>query len=62
MGLRNTRPKSYLQVFQWLHSFGRGNSKKTLPCLGLSEYSPKGQVSLKNAIGSTDYESVASTG
>ena len=40
--LRNTGPKSNLQVFQ------------TLPCLGLIEYSPKDQVSLKNTIGATD--------
>jgi hypothetical protein len=38
------------------------DSKKTLPCLGLIEYSPKDQVSLKNTIGSTDWRSVASTG
>jgi hypothetical protein len=62
MGRRNTRPKSYLRVFQWLNSFASVNSKKTMPCLGLIEYSPKGQVSLKNTIGSTDYKSVASTG
>jgi hypothetical protein len=54
MGRRNTCPKSYLQVFQWLNSFGSADSKKTLPCLGLVEYSPKDQVSLKKTIGSTD--------
>jgi hypothetical protein len=54
MGRRNTRPKSYLQVFQWLNSFVTVDSKKTLPCLGLIDYSPKDQVSLKNTIGSTD--------
>ncbi len=47
MGRRNTRPKSYLQVFQWLNSFASVDSKKTLPCLGFIEYSPKDQVSLK---------------
>ena len=62
MGRRNTRPKSYLQVFKWLNSFASADSKKTLPRLGLIEYSPKDQVSLKNTIGSTDYKSVASTG
>ena len=34
--------------------FESADSKKTLPCLGLIEYSPKDQVSLKNTIGSTD--------
>ena len=54
MGRRNIRPKSYLQVFIWLNSFASPDSKKTLPCLGLIEYSPKDQVSLKDTIGSTD--------
>jgi len=27
MGRRNTRPKSYVQVFQWLDSFASVNSK-----------------------------------
>jgi hypothetical protein len=54
MGRRNTRPKSYLQVFQWPNSFASVDSKKTRPCLGLIEYSPKDQVSLKSTIGSTD--------
>ena len=54
MGRRNTRPKSYLQVFQWLNSFASVDSKKTLPCLGFIEYSPKDQVSLKSTIGSTN--------
>ncbi len=54
MGRRNTGPKSNLQVFQWLNSSERASSKKTLPCLGLIERSPKDQVSLKNAIGSTE--------
>jgi hypothetical protein len=40
MGRRNTRPKSNLQLIQWLDSFPSVNSKKTLPCLGLIEYSP----------------------
>jgi hypothetical protein len=47
MGRRNTGPKSNLQMFQWLNSFESADSKKTLPCLGLIEYSPKDQVSLK---------------
>ena len=54
MGRRNTGSKSNLQVFEWLNSFEGADSKKTLPCLGLNEYSPKDQVSLKNAIGSTE--------
>jgi hypothetical protein len=54
MGRRNTVPKSNLQVFQWLNSFESADSKKTLPCLGLIEYSSKDQVSLKNTIGSTE--------
>jgi hypothetical protein len=54
MGRSNTGPKSNLQVFQRLKSFESADSKKTLPCLGLTEYSSKEQVSLKNAIGSTD--------
>ena len=54
MGRRNTHPKSYLQVFQWLNSLASVDSKKTLPCLGFIEYSPKDQVSLKNTIGSKD--------
>jgi hypothetical protein len=54
MGRRNTGPKSNLQVFQWLNSFESADLKKTLPCLGLIEYSPKDQVSLKNTIGSTE--------
>jgi hypothetical protein len=54
MGRRNTHPKSYLQVFQWLNSFARVDLRKTLPCLGLIEYSPKDQLLLKNTIGSTD--------
>jgi hypothetical protein len=54
MGRRNTGPKSNLQMFQRLNSFESADSKKTLPCLGLIEYSPKDQVSLKNTIGSTD--------
>ena len=53
MSRRNTRPRSYLQVFKLLDSFASADSKKTLPCLGLIEYSPKDQVSLKNNIGST---------
>ena len=40
MGRRNTGPKSNLQVFQRLNSFESADSKKTLPCLGLIEYSP----------------------
>ena len=51
MGRRNTRLKSYLQVFQALNSFASVDSKKTLPCLGFIEYSPKQQVSLKSTIG-----------
>jgi len=62
MGQRNTHPKPYLQAFQWLYSFVSIDSKKALPCLGIIEYSPKDQVSLKNAIGSTDWKGVASTG
>ena len=54
MGQRNTGLKSNLQVFQRLNSFESADSKKTQPCLGLIEYSPKDQVSLKNTIGSTD--------
>jgi hypothetical protein len=54
MGQRNTHPESYLQVFQWLNSFASVDSRKTLPCLGIIEYSPKDQVLLKNTIGSTD--------
>ena len=41
IGRRNTRPKSYLRVFQWLNSFESVDSRKTLPWLGLGEYSPK---------------------
>jgi hypothetical protein len=41
-------------LFQWLNSFESADSKKTLPCLGLIEYSPKDRVCLKNTIGSTD--------
>jgi hypothetical protein len=44
MGRRNTRPKSYLQVFQRLNWFVSVDSNETLPCLGLIEYSPKDQV------------------
>jgi hypothetical protein len=47
MGRRNTGPKSNLQVFQRLNSFESADSRKTLPCLGLIEYSQKDQVSLK---------------
>jgi hypothetical protein len=54
MGRRNTGPKSNLQALQRLNSFENADSKKTLPCLGLIEYSPKDQVSLKNTTGSTD--------
>ena len=54
MGRRNTGPKSNLQLFQWLNSFESADSKKTLPCLGLIEYSPKDRVSLKNTIESTE--------
>ena len=54
MGRRNTGPKSNLQVSQRLNSFESADSKKTLPCLGLIEYNPKDQVSLKNTIGPTD--------
>jgi hypothetical protein len=50
MGRRKIHPNSYLHVFQWLNSFASVDSKKTLPCLGFIEYSPKDQVSLKNAI------------
>jgi hypothetical protein len=53
-GRRNTLPKSYLPVLQWLNSFASFDSRKTLPCLGLIGCSPKDQVLLKNAIGSTD--------
>src|ERR1700719_1540539 len=42
MGRRNTVPKSTLQVFQRLNSFESADSKKTLPCLGLNDYSPTG--------------------
>jgi len=38
MGRRNTRPKPYLRVFQWLNSFSSVDSKKTLRCVGLMEY------------------------
>jgi hypothetical protein len=48
MGRRNAGPKSNLQMFQRLNSFESADSKKTLPCLGLIEYSSKEQVSLKN--------------
>jgi hypothetical protein len=54
MGRRNTGPKSNLQLFQWLNSFESADSKKTLPCLGLIEYSPEDRVSLKNTIGLTE--------
>ena len=54
MGRRNTGPKSNLQLFQRLNSFESADAKKILPCLGLIEYSPKDQISLKNTIGSTD--------
>ncbi len=54
MGRRNTHPKSYLQVFQWLNSLASVDSRKTLPCLGLIEYSPRDQILLKKTIGSTD--------
>jgi hypothetical protein len=54
MGQRNTHPKSYLQVFQWLNSFASADSRKTLPCLGLIEYSSKDRVLLKNTIGAID--------
>jgi hypothetical protein len=54
MGRRNSGPTSNLQVFQWLNSFESADSKKTLPCLGLIEYSTEDQVSSKNTIGSTD--------
>ena len=47
MGRRDTGPKSNLQVFQRLNLFESADSRKTLPCLGLIEYSPKDQVSLK---------------
>jgi hypothetical protein len=50
MGRRNTHAKSYLWVFA---SFANVDSRKTLPCLGLVEYSPKDQVLLKNTIGPT---------
>ena len=48
LGRCNTGPKFNPQMFQWLNSFKGGDSKKTLPCLGLREYSPKDQVSLKS--------------
>jgi hypothetical protein len=54
MSRRNTVLKSYLLAFPWLNSLVSVDSKKTLPCLGLIEYCPKDQVSLKNTIGSTD--------
>jgi hypothetical protein len=54
MGRRNTGPIFNLQMFQRLHSFESADSKKTLPYLGLIEYSPKDQVSLKNAMGSKE--------
>lgn len=54
MGRRSTHPKSYLQAFQWLSSIASIDSKKTPPCLGFIEYSPKEQVSLKNTIAPTD--------
>jgi hypothetical protein len=44
----------YPQVFQWLNFFASIDSRKILPCLGLIEYSTKGQVLLKTAIGSAD--------
>ena len=31
MSRRNSRPKSYLQMFQWLNSFARVNSKEHCP-------------------------------
>ncbi len=43
IGRRNTRPKTYLRVFQWLNSFESVDSRKTLPWLGLSN-TLKGQV------------------
>jgi hypothetical protein len=62
MGRRNTRPRflsAGVSIAKFVPSV---DSKKTLPCLGLIEYSSKDQVSLKNTIGSTDWRSVASTG
>jgi hypothetical protein len=54
MGRRNTGPKFNLQMFQRLNSFESADSKKTLPCLGLIEHSPKDQVCLNKTTGSTD--------
>ena len=42
MGGRNSGPKSNMHMFERLNSFESTNSKKTLPCLGLIEYSQKG--------------------
>jgi len=52
IGRRNTGPKSHLQAFHGLNLFEGVDSEKTLPCLGLTEYSPEDQISLKNTIGS----------
>jgi len=54
MGRRNTGPQSNLQVFQGPNLFESHDPEKTLPCLGLIEYSPMDQVALKNTIGSID--------
>ena len=45
MGRRNTSSQFYLQEFQGLGSFMSVDSKKTLPCLGLIEYSSKDWLS-----------------
>jgi hypothetical protein len=36
------------------NSFAGADSKKTLPCVGFIEYSPKDQIWLKSTIRSTD--------
>jgi len=50
MGRRNTLPNFYLAAVQRLSSFASVDSRKTLPCLGLIEYSPKDPVFLKDSI------------
>src|SRR6267378_1675394 len=47
-------PKVLSAGVSMANSFTSVDSKKTLPCLGFIEYSPKDQVSSKSTIGSTD--------
>jgi len=54
MGRRNTSSGLYSQEFQRLNLFAQTDSNKTLPYLGLIDYSPIDRFTLRCTVGSKD--------